>query len=326
MVSTITRSGNAIRLRGPGHDVQDDPSSSNSGEDWPSPTPIFVDPVFEGPAFTVTAHDSDVGADLLGLTAGVSVSKEDFLDDLGIPHVQWRAPEAPSPGPNYLFQIAGEPTDWLNLPILKPDALASQMVSGLAGLYRPLSLAAVSMTQLTDEQREGAMDELLPDQTHKSDLLVPLTNARLGLVNIGSNDERLAKALSRVLRQARDSQQMDGRLRGALQDLREAPEEAEEEGFPAPSQVALRNAERFLVSMFEMLPHRPAVYPTPDGEVAIHARVRRGSSVLMLCDSHGGALCLVNISGRHRRKYYEPGDDSPDTFLEKALADLGSTT
>ena len=64
------------------------------------------------------------------------------------------------------------------------------------------------------------------------------------------------------------------------------------------------------------------VYPTPDAEVAIDAPGCHGRSVLMSCDSEGGALCLVNMNGERRRARYSTAEALPDGFLREALADL----
>ena len=60
-------------------------------------------------------------------------------------------------------------------------------------------------------------------------------------------------------------------LEAALEDLRDAPAEAEDEGYPQPTQLALSNAERILRQMHALFPTRLEVYPTPDGELAIVA-------------------------------------------------------
>ena len=67
-------------------------------------------------------------------------------------------------------------------------------------------------------------------------------------------------------------------LRDALRDLDEARKEAREEGFPAPSEAALRNARRLLRAMYDIFPQRFEVYPTPDGEIAIDAPGGRSCS------------------------------------------------
>ena len=111
-------------------------------------------------------------------------------------------------------------------------------------------------------------------------------------------------------------------LRDALRDLDEAAAEAQDEEFPIPSDLALTNARRLLLAMYKLSPRRFEVYPTPDGEVAIDAPGGRGRSVLLLCDSDGGALCLVNVDGRHRRARYSDTGSLPDGFVREALDEV----
>ena len=114
----------------------------------------------------------------------------------------------------------------------------------------------------------------------------------------------------------------DPELHDALHDLDEAKDEALEEGFPLPSNTALENARRLLHAMYDISPRRFEVYPTPDGEIAIDAPGGFGRSVLLLCDSDGGALCLVNMNGTHRRARYSDTGSLPDGFVREALAEL----
>ena len=113
----------------------------------------------------------------------------------------------------------------------------------------------------------------------------------------------------------------ESELSVALADLREATAYAEEEGFPIPSKSAINNADRLLIEIHKISPLHLEVYPTPDGEIAIHIPNGRGRSVVVLCDSDGGALCMANLNGGHRRKKYPTSDALPDKFLRQALID-----
>lgn len=66
---------------------------------------------------------------------------------------------------------------------------------------------------------------------------------------------------------------------------------------------------------------RIEVYPTPDAEIAINAPGRHGRSVLILWDSEGGTLYLVNMNGERRLARYSTAEALPDGFLREALAD-----
>ena len=112
-------------------------------------------------------------------------------------------------------------------------------------------------------------------------------------------------------------------LRAALSDLDEAVTEAAEEGFPKPTDDATQSARRLLTQMYAIAPQRFEVYPTADGEIALDLSNERGS-VILLCDSRGGALCLVNANGVQRRARYSTATSLPDGFLREALLELGS--
>ena len=110
-------------------------------------------------------------------------------------------------------------------------------------------------------------------------------------------------------------------LKEALEDLEGAPREAADEGFPPPTEIAMRNAARVIRAMHGIRACRLEVYPTADGEVAIDAGAP-GRSVILLCDASGGALCLANTGATHRRAHYSDADRLPDGFLREALAEL----
>ena len=112
-------------------------------------------------------------------------------------------------------------------------------------------------------------------------------------------------------------------LSDAFAALNHAAAEAEEEGFPMPSDVAVVNAKRLLHEMYAIAPQRFEVYPTPDAEIAIRA-LAPGRSVIVLCESDGEALCLANLNNGRRRKRFDSVDALPDRFLKKALLDLKS--
>lgn len=118
------------------------------------------------------------------------------------------------------------------------------------------------------------------------------------------------------------NKRMPTNLSDALTDLREGSEEAREEGFPAPSALALSSAERLLKAMHNISPQRFEVYPTPDGEIVIDAPNGSGQSVLLLCKPDGGALCLANLLDGRTHNAYANADTLPDDFLRKILVAL----
>ena len=113
-------------------------------------------------------------------------------------------------------------------------------------------------------------------------------------------------------------------LEEALVDLRASPDEAKDEDLPIPSTKALQNGEHVLREMYSMWCRRFEVYPMPNGEIAIDAPTGPGRSILIICDSEGGALCAVNFDRTYRRARYSDARMLPDGFLRDAIRDLTS--
>ena len=111
-------------------------------------------------------------------------------------------------------------------------------------------------------------------------------------------------------------------LRAALRDLDGAIEEAQEDCFPQPSAQALKNARLALRDLYRLRPCRLETYPPPAGEVAIDGPGGRKQSVLVLCESDGGIMCLVNLDGGHRRARYPSATTFPDDFVREAPREL----
>lgn len=112
-------------------------------------------------------------------------------------------------------------------------------------------------------------------------------------------------------------------LAEALQELGEVAADAEEDGLEVPSLTAFANAERILRAMYRISPRRFAVYPDYDGHITIDARGRNDNIAVVMCDSDGGALCLVTIDNEPRRARYSTARILPDGFIREALRDLG---
>ena len=101
--------------------------------------------------------------------------------------------------------------------------------------------------------------------------------------------------------------------------------EALEEGFPSPEIAALLRANRLLSSLGGQWEAHTEIYPTADGEVCLDISAGPGSSILLLCDSRGSVLCLVNIDGDQTEKRYDADDELPDDFLNEKLDTLAAT-
>lgn len=112
-------------------------------------------------------------------------------------------------------------------------------------------------------------------------------------------------------------------LADALLDLQEINDEADEEGMPPPSELAIANADRLIREIYDILPRQYLVELLPEGVIAITVPGGFRCSVMLLCESEGGALCSINMNGEHRRKRYPHADQLPDRFLREALSELG---
>ena len=144
-----------------------------------------------------------------------------------------------------------------------------------------------------------------------------------GNVPAEASDVEFSGSVSVVQRPFRQgTTRLDTKLEDALHDLREARDEAREEGFPEPSDTATTNAERLLKAMYVIAPQRFEVYPTPDGEMAIDAPGGHGRSFVALCEATGGALCMLNLDGEHRSVRYDSTRTLPDGFVREALTEL----
>ena len=118
----------------------------------------------------------------------------------------------------------------------------------------------------------------------------------------------------------------DPDLEAALKDLQDARLEAEEEGFPCPSDEALKNAEQVLCRLYDIWACRYEVYPMPDGEIAIHVRGGPRNSVALLFEPEGQVLCLVSLGAKWRRARYSNSAMLPDAFVMEALKELRDAT
>lgn len=115
-------------------------------------------------------------------------------------------------------------------------------------------------------------------------------------------------------------------LGDALHDLDDARSEAREEGFPIPSETAVRNARSLLRRMYEILPRRFEVYPTPDGEIAIDVPGDPDHSALILLASDGGAQYFGYFDGKRHFVQLPDAGNIADEFLQTALAAINRSS
>ena len=117
----------------------------------------------------------------------------------------------------------------------------------------------------------------------------------------------------------------DGLLEKSLEELRGVPEEAAEDGYPVPGEVAIKNAQKTLRRLHRHHPGRYTVCPTEEGDVAISVPVvGMGKAMTIECDSDGGLICFVNVDGHMRRMKDYDADTAWESsdFIVRALSDL----
>lgn len=112
-------------------------------------------------------------------------------------------------------------------------------------------------------------------------------------------------------------------LKAAIDEWEEIDDEAAEEDYPPISEAAKQNALHIIKELAKGPYPEPAIYPTPDGEVAILFQKRSvKASVLILCDSEGGGACFSTIEGKNKRARYDAVADLPDEFVRGQLLRL----
>ena len=108
----------------------------------------------------------------------------------------------------------------------------------------------------------------------------------------------------------------------AVQELSELDEEIADEGYPEIRSATKAAAKRILGKL-ESHPAAPTVYPTQDGQIAIHFKSPGASnSVLILLGADERADCYSYTDGRSCRAHYDSNSELPDEFVNAQLRKL----
>ena len=84
------------------------------------------------------------------------------------------------------------------------------------------------------------------------------------------------------------------RLDAIFDDLSDVQSEAQEEGYPLPTQLAIRNAKHLVNVLYDIAPLRYEVYPTICGEIAIDTPNGTSSSAIIICASDGSVMYIAS--------------------------------
>ncbi len=115
-----------------------------------------------------------------------------------------------------------------------------------------------------------------------------------------------------------DNAQDGNLLAVALAELSESRQEAQEDGFPEPTELAVGAAGEMLRRLVLETVIEPAVYPTEDREIAITFGAL-DASVMLLCRADGGVACYSSIRGDLSSAVYSSADRLPDAFVREQL-------
>lgn len=108
----------------------------------------------------------------------------------------------------------------------------------------------------------------------------------------------------------------------ALEDLSNIEEDALNMEYPLPTSLAIDEARRIITAMNEYRPLDYEVFAMPDGEVGISVSGPFGRSMLLVCESNGGARCVVTVNRVSRQARYDESKFLVDDFVKEGLRDL----
>ncbi len=113
-------------------------------------------------------------------------------------------------------------------------------------------------------------------------------------------------------------------LPAVLEELESIDDEIKEDGLPQVSDTARGEARRILK---ELRNHyiAPTIYPTKDGEIAIHFKSPVApAAVLIEINNEGQGACFSHTEGKSRRARYDDSSELPDQFVKAQLEALKS--
>lgn len=114
------------------------------------------------------------------------------------------------------------------------------------------------------------------------------------------------------------------KLDAILDDLSDVRSEAQEEGYPLPTQLAIRNAKHLVNVLYDIAPLRYEVYPTVCGEIAIDTPIGTSSSAIIICASDGSVMYIASSAEREFSNKCLSVEEIPDSRLRQVLMLLAS--
>ena len=114
------------------------------------------------------------------------------------------------------------------------------------------------------------------------------------------------------------------RLDAILDDLSDVQSEAQEEGYPLPTQIAIRNAKHLVNVLYDIAPLRYEVYPTICGEIAIDTPNGVSASAVIICASDGSVMYIASSAEGEFSNKCLSVEEIPDSRLRQVLMLLAS--
>ena len=113
-------------------------------------------------------------------------------------------------------------------------------------------------------------------------------------------------------------------LSNSLDELKDAPAQAEEEDWPPPTSECIERTERLLKKMFEIKPHPYWVYPTPNRELVIDGGYE-DRRIIVTLPHEGGAIYTYRApnTGELRAVESADSDNLPDREMRIVLTRIG---
>jgi len=108
-------------------------------------------------------------------------------------------------------------------------------------------------------------------------------------------------------------------LDAILDDLSDVQSEAQEEGYPIPTQLAIRNAKHLVNVLYDIAPLRYEVYPTICGEIAIDTPNGVSASAVIICASDGSVMYIASSAEGEFSKECLAVEEIPDSRLRQVL-------
>ena len=114
------------------------------------------------------------------------------------------------------------------------------------------------------------------------------------------------------------------KLDAILDDLSDVRSESQEEGYPLPTQLAIRNAKHLVNVLYDIAPLRYEVYPTVCGEIAIDTPIGTSSSAIIICASDGSVMYIASSAEGEFSNECLSVEEIPDSRLRQVLMLLAS--